>query len=506
MNRIVMTVLAVAALSLTGCNLRVAALPAPERVHAIPRDTPHPPRPDAAANKLADGFRSEVVIHGLTYPTSVEFDDEGVMHIAESGYAYGDHHAPARVLRLSNDGEMTIVTDQLNGPVTDLLWHDGKMYVSHRGKISVIEATGSVRDLVTGLPSLGDHHNNQLAAGRDGKIYFGQGTVTNSGVVGLDNFLFLWLPLYPDFHETPAKDIELRDTEFTTINPFILGGGKGPMLVKTAPFQRFGGGDAPGKVKGAVKAGGTILRMDPDGANLEVHAWGLRNPFGVAFGNDGKLYASNNGFDGRGSRPIANDTESLYAIEKGAWYGWPDFASGEPVTDERFKPENGPQPQFLMKDHPPVKKPLMTFPSHAAATKLAANASDLFGGRNDLFLGFFGHMTPATGREPAQHGGHRVLRIDPSAQRSEVFFANARGQGHGGGDAGLQHPVDVVFSPDGQAMYVVDFGHMKTLKSRVPMPAPVPATGVIWRIVRHDAATDELPKDLSLLPSAAAKE
>jgi len=485
--------------ALSACNLRVAALPAPDAVHAIPRDTPHPPLPDAAANRLAEGFRAEVVLHGLTYPSSIEFDDQGRMYIAEAGYAYGDHHAPARVLRLSDEGGVSVVTDRLNGPVTDLLWHDGRMYVSHRGKISVIEQTGSIRDLVTGLPSVGDHHNNQLAAGRDGKIYFGQGAVTNSGVVGLDNFLFLWLPLYPEVHDISPKTVELRDTEFTTINPFVMGGGQGRLMVRTAPFQRFGGGDTPAKVEGAVKASATILRMNPDGSGLEVYAWGMRNAFGLAFGNDGKLYAANNGFDERGSRPIANDPDALYVVEKGGWYGWPDYASGMPVTDKRFKPKDGPQPKFLLKEHPPVKQPLMTFPPHAAVMKLTPNASDLFGKRNDLFLPTFGDMTPATGQET--NAGRSVLRIDPAARSSQEFFAPRPGN-----EAGLRHPIEVAFSPDGRSMYVVDFGQMKALKSRVPMPAPMPGTGVIWRIVPGSASTDALPKNISLLPAAAAKE
>src|SRR5947208_14698204 len=122
------------------------------------------------------------------------------MYVAEAGYNYGDEAAPARVKRITRGGPNQTVTevvaDQLNGPVTGILWHKGRLFISHRGKISVLEAPMKLRDLVTGLPSLGDHQNNGLAVGRDGRIYFGQGTATNAGVVGMDNFLFGWLAKY----------------------------------------------------------------------------------------------------------------------------------------------------------------------------------------------------------------------------------------------------------------------------------------------------------------------
>jgi len=71
----------------------------------------------------------------------------------------------------------------------------GKMFTGP-GKISSVTGEGKVTDLVTGLPGYGDHFNNQLAPGPDGKIYFGQGAATSSGVVGLDNgYPFVWLLL-----------------------------------------------------------------------------------------------------------------------------------------------------------------------------------------------------------------------------------------------------------------------------------------------------------------------
>jgi len=58
----------------------------------------------------------------------------------------------------------------------------GKMFTGP-GKISSVTSEGKVTGLVTGFPGYGDHFNNQLAPGPDGKIYFGQGAATSSGVL-----------------------------------------------------------------------------------------------------------------------------------------------------------------------------------------------------------------------------------------------------------------------------------------------------------------------------------
>lgn len=555
----------------------------PEQGRA-PEELPRIPPPDARAAQVPPGYRAEVVFANLTYPTSVEFDDAGTMYVAEGGYIYGDDVAPARILRVPPKGQAETVAEHLNGPVTDLLWHDKRLYIGHRGKISVLEA-GGLGDLVTGLPSLGDHHNNQLAVGPDGKLYFGQGTATNSGVVGLDNFKMDWLAKYPEVRDVPAKDIRLHNQAFETPDPLTLladrrsahlakakgheghghdanakgqekakghaghagmkdgekekgheghetgkepakgkdhqghdskgkghdkaegheghgdkkehGKGEqheGHRMVKTFAFQPFGKTPPDdGAVRGAVKASGTILRMNPDGSDLEVYAWGLRNPFGVTWGPDGKLYASDNGYDERGSRPIAHAPDCLWVIRQGAWYGFPDYAGGMPVTDARFQPEHGPAPTFLMRDHPPVERPLVALPHHVGAAKIDFSRSPQFGHQGQLFLALAGDMNPITG-EHDERSGFAVVRIDPASRKVETFFhAKKDAQGPKGMEyvvtPGPRRPVDVRFSPKGDALYVVDVGAMAILSTAAgPAPRPFPRTGVVWRITRADSA------------------
>ena len=172
--------------------------------------------------------------------------------------------------------------------------------MSQGGRIIRVSPEGQITSIVDGLPSFGDHHTDGPVFGNDGWLYFGQGTASNSGVVGEDNAKFGWLKRHPEFHDIPGEDIELTGQNFKTKDVM---GGEG--RVETGAFVPFGTTTAPGQViKGAVKCSGSVLRVRPDGSDLQKVAWGFRNPFGLAFSPDGELYVSDNGYDDRGSRPV----------------------------------------------------------------------------------------------------------------------------------------------------------------------------------------------------------
>lgn len=489
---------------LTGCRvapLRVVSQPNPSLT--APDELPKIVRPDAAAAEVPAGYHVDVVISGLTYPSSVEFDNDGNMFVAEAGYVYGDEAAPARILRISRSGDTAIVADQLSAPITDLLWHEGKLFISQRGKISLLEGN-QVRDIVTGLPSKGDHHNNQMVVGPDGKLYIGQGTASNAGVVGIDNYVFGWLGSHRDFHDVPARDIELETKRFVSINPLELSSTKEKLLVKTGPFQRFGDSGAT-HVPGDVKANGTVLRCNLDGSGLEVFAWGLRNPFGLSFGSDGQLYAADNGYDDRGSRPVGNAPDVIWRVKQGAWYGFPDFVGGVPITDPQFQPSNGAKPEFLMKNHPPVEQPIARLTPHVGVTKMDFSRNSQFGFEGQIFVGEVGDMKPVTGtgQRPV---GFEVARIDPRTGQATPFF-RAKRETLGKQymeyvtTPGPKRPVDVKFSREGDALYVADIGAILLYPTPSPMPHPYPGSGVIWRISR-EGAQSTFPGGISLGPAA----
>ena len=70
---------------------------------------------------------------------------------------------------------------------------------------------------------------------------------------------------------------------------------------------------------------GKILRIHPDGSGKEIYAWGFRNPQGLAFDSDGRLYASNNGPTGEFGLCCHDEVDQ---VQQGAFYGWPAWAAG----------------------------------------------------------------------------------------------------------------------------------------------------------------------------------
>jgi glucose/arabinose dehydrogenase len=271
------------------------------------------------------------------------------------------------------------------------------------------------------------------------------------------------------------------------------------LLVRTRAFQQFG--EKSKTVKGQVKASGTILRMNTDGSGLEVYAWGLRNPFGVMWGPDGQLYATDNAYDERGSRPIANATDNIFQVKQNGWYGFPDYSGGIPLTDPQFRSKRGSRIKFLMKEHPTVEQPWMTRPKNSAAAKFDFSTNAAFGYKGHMFLAEFGSATPLTGDNNAT--GYTVLTIDPATKQAQPFLstkANSE-QRSMGITAGPRRPVEAKFSPGGEVLYVVDIGVISFhLAGAGPFPSPVPGTGVIWRITKQGSNHSGPPANLSPMP------
>jgi glucose/arabinose dehydrogenase len=481
-------------------------------------------QPGTKVIQVPEGFQIEKVVDGLTYPTSITWDDEGNMYVAEAGGAFLEQPAPSRILRIQN-GQATEVINLsdkgVRASVVGITWHDGQFYFTHRdrqdraGAVSRVTLDGEVTQLFSGfIDSQSDHQLNDIKVGPDGRMYFTSGTATNSGVNGLDDGG--WVLESPNLRPTPCADIVLTGQNFQTPNYLTPNNQSDTTL--TGAYVTFGTKTQPGQViKGRNKCGGSILSFDPKDpeGTLKPYAWGLRNVIGLAWNKStGEMYTTVNGYDVRGSRPVQDEYDPTYRVREGEWYGWPDFSAAfEPLTDLKFDvPDSLQASIFVNGKMLPGKKRIGFLIDHEASgldapdksliaglhqwqssPSLLDVAPDSWGDMaGNIFVAEWGDLSPQTNPLRDKPSGNRVSVIDSETGLVEPFIQNIKpgpASALGAQGKGIERPFDVKFGPDG-AMYIVDYGVVRINPVRLARGKAFfewpPKTGIIWKVTRTE--------------------
>jgi glucose/arabinose dehydrogenase len=391
---------------------------------------------------------------------------------------------------------------ELDGPIGGIVATGGKIFVTHRdrdgrGRLTAFNYDGTHFTVDGDFPAEGDYGMTDVAVRSDGRIFFGLGSMTNSGVVGLDNFKIGWVKDHPQACDLPPTKLKLLGLRFDTHNPFAGLFGPDDTAV-TAPFSPF---DRSNQIRIDAapngKPTGAIYSVSPDGGDRQLEATGLHNPRGLAFSGY-TLYFTDDGMEMRGTRPVKNDPDALLKLVGGTWYGFPDYSRNlYPIGGSN--PSFQPPPEMIIRSGYPELAPVIdlvesgltppdqnrdtllraTFPSLSGAAGLDIVPSDgpFRAYRGDAIIALGGDRAPwATSGVPLKEPvGYKVVRVDPDVSNGPVydFVRNTRGLpahllGHDANNA-LERPVDVKVGPDG-AIYILDFGPMRVENGREKIP------------------------------------
>lgn len=481
----------------------------------LSRDEQHPI--DRRFVEYPTGFELKPYIRNLTAPTAICFDDHNSLIIAQ-----GERGEEPSILGYRTDGSLFTIYPEgrrlpfglptpgwkIYGPIGGMVFYQGRLYISHRdendlGVITALDYKGHHTTIVAGLPAQGDFGVTDLAITPNGRLYFGVGTATNSGVVGLDNWEVGWVKHHPNCHDESWRDLALLGYRFDTTNPFA--GLFGPAdIAVTAPFQVFNRSNQT-HVRGVEhttgKPNGAIYWVSPQGGPVTVEAHGIRYPRGLVVNEFGRIYFTNDGMEMRGTRPVKDDPDVLLRLVPGTWYGWPDYTADlNPVTDQRFQPPvelidrtGYPEVRPLIDQDsshlfPPNRDTLLqgAFPSLSGAARIDVTPSigPFREFRGNVIVALAGDRAPfaTSGRKMVGPSGYKVVRVDPDTHQVKDFIRNSNG-GPGSALARnpdlIERPVDVKFAPDG-SLYVLDFGKMQMRDGKERVDA---GTGQVFRLV-----------------------
>lgn len=477
-----------------------------------------------------EDFQLKLVMTGLTSPTGICFDELGNLFVAEGG---ADGRDPRIFYIRKSDGTLNYIYPiGTRFPLVDLGFHiygqiggiaayHGKLYVSHRdyhdmGVITEFDYSGNHRTIIGNLPAQGDFGVTDVVvppASAEPRLYFGVGSATNSGVVGLDNWEEGWARDYPNACDVPFLPLNLLGFRFDVPNP--QASLFSPSSLVTVPFEPLGISDVeqvPGADFPLQKPTGAVMSVALDGGDERVEAWGLRDPVGLSLDDYGNIYVTNRGMELRGTRPIDNDPDALYYWTfPGTWFGFPDYSSVlEPIYLPKYQPPSWmvlptgyPDVRFVI-DHetsklsaPPAQDLFAQFPWQSGVSKMAwipkTGPFHIPKYEGQLLVALWGDSFPfsTSGRPmPNPLPGYRVVRVDPG-QHGKVtdFIFNTDGapasKSSGGHGQAIERPIDVKFGPDGN-LYILDFGEAEFKHGQMQTPS---GTGKIYILEPVSPAT-----------------
>lgn len=428
-------------------------------------------------------------------------------------------HAPTIGITFDRDfdGRRLFATDSRQG----VRGAQGPKNSSRVLELNPNSSSAPVTPLIVNLPT-GDHPTEQITV-RGNRLFWSQGSVTNSGVVGHDNTGPAGVGGPADVagqfqREIPCQDVVLSGNNSDSGDGHVTGGFKnhGVPGVEGEVVPAFSGAAQIGMCTGAI----LTARLEDPQATVRPVSWGYRNPFGIRFApNDhllnGALLVTENGEDERGARPTNNSpdriqvTQALRNAKRGSvdFRGWPDRFGFLNSTQALFNPLGGPaddnpaavvgQPVLPLLKFPPQPPiaPLAIEPTDVAVVGLDFAPREFAGGgnpdaeveRGDALVtreGDFG-FSPKNGSPIEGHDVERIHFLKDGRIVLERFAFNCKAanqvtdpdgrkrctqpedQAFVAEVRGINRLVDGKFGPDG-AFYLVDFGAVRDFGRATP--------------------------------------
>jgi glucose/arabinose dehydrogenase len=394
---------------------------------------------DNAGLTLPAGFCATVFADSIAHGRHVAVASNGDVYITlegtggspekrAAGVAKQEQSAAVAALRDTNrDGRADIVGRLAGTGNTGVGLANGYLYVDEGTRIvryarpdSELVPTGKPEVVVQGIPLDPGHRARNFAIGSDGALYVNVGSATNS---------------------CQQKD---RANESRGVDPCTE-------LTTRAGIWKF-------------DANRTNQRFSASAR----YATGIRNGMGIAFGPDGKLYATQHGRDQLHDNWPAlfpttkyqaeNPAEELMQVNQGDDFGWPYcYYAVEPkklVDAPEYGGDGTKDARCAAK-----KAPVAVFPGHWAPMSLLFYSGSAFPAKykDGAFIAFHGSWN----RAPEPQAGYRVV-FQPLANGGPSGAFETFADGFAGVPAAQvqpgtakHRPTGLAAGPDG-ALYVTD--------------------------------------------------
>ncbi|MEQ8154538.1 MAG: hypothetical protein ABRQ25_06605 [Clostridiaceae bacterium] len=276
---------------------------------------------------LADGYAYGMVYKGQTEAVAICEDEDNNIYEA----------AKDRIIKIGTDGiEECIMRDSRMNILSIAYCNERLYFISGNFLYELKIIDKSMKMLMNNIPSVGSDKECRLLVSGE-RLYIAIGSVSDSGIASKG-----------DTYDVLPADVVLSGVNYGNTGAFV------PYGTLTAKKQI---------IKGGFPGNASVIYYDLKSGNKGLYAWGLKNVTGLDSDSKGLIFACEEGMKASGARPVYGDTDYIYTIEEGVWYGWPDFSGGDPVNSSKFSEKNLEKTKMILEKHPGNNPPAPFFQS-----------------------------------------------------------------------------------------------------------------------------------------------
>ncbi|GAA0070196.1 PQQ-dependent sugar dehydrogenase [Clostridium sardiniense] len=288
-------------------------------------------------NIIKEGVDSNLLIKGCEGATALVIGENSDIYMSLKN----------EIVKINKKNKIDKVYRDSNLNIQDMVYKDGNIYLLSNENFILIDSNGESKILKSGLPYGENMYRNLLV--KNNSILISIGSRTNAGVA----------------KEGEKKDISPINLELNGVNY-----GK----ENTGAFKDYGVKSSSGeKISGEEIGTASIIEFDINTGKYSLFASGIKSIKGYDINSRGEILATVCGIEESGERGAIRDTDYIYKITEGLWYGWPDFSGGDPITSPRFTNDKIIEP--LIKN-PPEKIGQTPSYQHSSVNSLGKLAID----------------------------------------------------------------------------------------------------------------------------------
>ncbi|MBU3108366.1 hypothetical protein [Clostridium gasigenes] len=302
--------------------------------------------------KFTSKYNLDVIYQNIDWSINVKgYEGAKSFDYDEDGNLYIGFKDTIRII--NNNGKDEVIIKENNFDIFDILCSDNRLFIATDNRVVEYNLKNNKSiDLIRDIPNTGMNKETKLLV-KDNVLYLSIGTNTNSGIVNEKGGAY----------DKPGIELSLTGVNYGENKTGIFS----PFAVNTEKGE---------KVKDNKLGNGSIMAYDFESKKTSIYAHGLRNINGFDIDSDGKIKGIVGGMEDIGPRPIKDDKDYIYEFKKSAWYGWPDYSGGDPITSPRFT--DGKKVDFLIENHP-TKTPSAPIYQHIDVKSLKGFAIDTTG-------------------------------------------------------------------------------------------------------------------------------